>query len=99
MNKSVFISLHSMIQCYCSIIVLETVQVYTKLFKVNIFKFRHITHHIYILPLRKRVLKNICQAQVQSQIQVRNSGPKFRSQIQVPNPKSRGKGMGLGLIL
>ena len=30
------------------------------------------------------------QAQVQSQIQVPNPGPKSKSQIQVPNPKSRG---------
>ena len=38
-----------------------------------------------------------CQAQVQSQIQVLNPGPKSKSQIQ--NPKSWGKGLELGLTL
>ena len=40
---------------------------------------------------------NFCQARVQSQIKVPNSGPKSKSQI--PNPKSRGKRLGLGLTL
>ena len=46
---------------------------------------------LYRAGPRDKVGLRYCQAQVQSQIQVPNPGPKSRSQIQVPNPSSKSK--------